>query len=690
MSKESKNPKKRAASDTLDAKIDNGDVSPLSDDAPISIEEDDSKYLDDMKQKLRKREQKVNAEAPESHSNRASSDPNRALKVAGVLVDRTHKSIIKDGKKIPMVEMSVYVTNIHHHLEAFDQISPLTDASQDESGGAAKVLRGVGPWLLPVEKSYDPVKKANTGPRVLNLPSDFKTIQVQGLVKMSVFTQEGKDGVASEKAFVKDLEPGAEIQVTDVIAVLRDGKGPYLNSENVNIISKAGNNYERPSQIIARVTSPDALEASAVLMSMTQRAWYGCHLPEWLDKSAKFFQDRFKDTKEALIKQCEEKAKTWKEDGKLPCVDSMTPGEVADSFQCNADRIKSGVPASYALGQEFFFNNRDVDSSYPLYNTAVVHEVSSMALPQVQKIVETSVMVTEDKRKIAPPVFAAAHVLKTEFTPKYAVIEAHIRLQFITNPSDAFNNLKAEGEKGDDWCLDSKGTAMGIKIDMRSDLPKYTGIVLQNKAIGIVPDIIKFGRWVTFAPIVPKEASDNSSINTPYRNGFVVDMIPTIQNIGVVVSEAFINEHLCDGKDMYAYDPQCFDAFSKIHEKSTDGVERVVSPPALRLERDGYQEITSQTFKIASAITPISYTAKEYRVWFPGAPQKIAEQYDDTSVKYTGQSDTEMGEKMVMDAANASHADQSTPDALDKKGKILPFLTTQCAVYVVAVGKKQA
>ena len=131
MSKESKNAKKRVASETLDAKIDNGDVSPLSDDAPISVEEDDSKYLCDMKQKLRKREQKVNAEAPESHSNRASSDPNRALKVAGVLVDRTHKAIIKDGKKIPMVEMSVYVTNIHHHLEAFDQISPLTDASQD-------------------------------------------------------------------------------------------------------------------------------------------------------------------------------------------------------------------------------------------------------------------------------------------------------------------------------------------------------------------------------------------------------------------------------------------------------------------------------------------------------------------------------------------------------------------------------
>ena len=161
----------------------------------------------------------------------------------------------------------------------------------------------------------------------------------------------------------------------------------------------------------------------------------------------------------------------------------------------------------------------------------------------------------------------------------------------------------------------------------------------------------------------PKEPSDYD-VAAPFNDGWTLDMPGTIRNIGVAVDEAFIREHLMGGSRMYGHESDPDLVIFQVKDK--EGKPQPVAEPKLKLRTDGYQELTSQTYKLDTAEVPPDCSGKEYRIWFKGATESIKDNIDLLS-------DTAEGATAVLEAAAAA------------KLAPLKFLTERCAVYALAI-----
>ena len=184
----------------------------------------------------------------------------------------------------------------------------------------------------------------------------------------------------------------------------------------------------------------------------------------------------------------------------------------------------------------------------------------------------------------------------------------------------------------------------------------------------MAPDILQYGKWGIVTGINPKEPTD-FDVAAPFNDGWALDTPATMRNIAVSVDEAFIKEHLCGGSNQFAFesDPE-LDVF-KIKDK--EGNPQPIQTPQLKLHIDGYQELTSQTYKMATAKVPPDCTGKEYRVWYKGSTDDILAALSEADSDPLG--DAEAGGKAVIAAAAAA------------KLEPLDFLTQRCAVYAIAI-----
>jgi hypothetical protein len=155
-------------------------------------------------------------------------------------------------------------------------------------------------------------------------------------------------------------------------------------------------------------------------------------------------------------------------------------------------------------------------------------------------------------------------------------------------------------------------------------------------------------------------------VAAPFNDGWTVDMPATLRNIGILVDEAFVREHLMGGSRMFGYESDINMQIFKVKNKAT-GEEQPIADPKLKLRNDGYQELTGQTYKLDTAeVPPDCQPQPEYRIWFNGSTTAIK---DDTDLLM----DTAVGGKAVLAAATEA----GLPP--------LKFLTDRCAVYAVAI-----
>jgi hypothetical protein len=304
-------------------------------------------------------------------------------------------------------------------------------------------------------------------------------------------------------------------------------------------------------------------------------------------------------------------------------------------------------------------------NDYPTFNAAIVHELAGMDFAAPKAMFDFTM--GGDARKDLPEVFVCPEVTKCEFTPYNSVIIAHLRLQTMASKSAAIANIKEASKAGGQFALDSVGAALGIRVDLRKDLPPYTGIIGQAKGVDMASDIMHYGRWGIVTGVNPKEPTDYD-VAAPFNDGFTLDWPATICNIGVKVDEAFIKEHLCGGANQFAFESDPELVVFKIKDK--DGNQHPIQTPQLKLHIDGYQELTSQTYKMATAKVPPDCTGKEYRVWYKGSVDDILSAFGDESGNLLN--DTAAGGKAMLEAAKVAQLDPLT------------FLTERCAVYAVA------
>ena len=614
---------------------------------------------------------------PESRTIKSSggSQPTVAVEGICIRVGTREQTNRRTGAKLPQIIADVVVTKVRANgapdilqsgTPGFDFLLPTMKPPRDDD---ARDANDDSPDAPAGGQGGKTPQKKQAAPRTLQLPANHKTVAigVGGVIQAAMFTLSGKGGGGDAKDKQKDgvdlIVAGMRVDVTGVVGGLSaDGTMVYLNTSNIIPLADGLAPGHGPSEIINVLKGGDIHEGAALRLSMSMRGFFGdaSGTSPHLDIQANHIRRRWNEARDGIVQSVEAKAMALRAD---PADGHEAMALVMDD---HAARLRGTNPADLA-GGAFFFNPAKVPTpDYPIFNAAIVHEIAGMDMPCPKAVLDF--IEGGESRSALPEVFCVPTVTKCEFTPYNSVVIAHVKLDFVGSKSAAVAALSDITKTGGIFALDSVGAAVGIRVDLRTQLPPFTGIIGVAKGVDMAPDILKFGRWAVVTGVNPKEPTDYD-VSAPFNDGWTLDMPATIRNIGVAVDEAFIKEHLCGGSNQFAFESDPNLQVFKIKNKA-DGSETAISAPQLKLHIDGYQELTSQTYKMATAKVPPDCTGKEYRVWYKGATDDIR---DDTDLLDPSNG----GRAVLAAAAAATTGDGSKMDPLD-------FLTERCAVYVLA------
>lgn len=600
---------------------------------------------------------------PESTTMRTSGGAQPTVAAEGMVLAAHTQTFTGGGKSFEMLIAHVFVGKTR------DNNAPDVIATK---------VPGPGPWLLPVNKpKADAVaaggadandtspdapagggkakdKKPKAAPRTLVLPANHRTQMINGIIRCSVYTKT-PDGKPKEG--VELIVAGMPVEVTGVIAKLDAGGTIWLDNSNVIAMSDGVLVGKAHENIMRYMCSPHVMEQSAILASTCMRGFFGMELAPHQEVQAQAIRRRWGESRDAAVTACEAKALYIRTE---LGADMEPAAKVMDD---HAERLRATNACDLAGGAYFFNPIKTPTPDYPMYSASLYHELTDMEMRSHAMLFG---MYDPAAREQLPETFVVPEVLAVEFTPYMNIMNVRCSLNFVGSKKEA-NAARKEGHN--DWMVASQGAAIGLKFDMRKDFHNTTGILVAAKANDMAPALVKYGRWAMVAPCYQREPTD-TSIAAPWHadNAFVLDMQASLPNVSVVVDEAFIRKHLMGGGTQYAFEPYG-EEVDVLKDKDKKPLH--VEPP-LKLKDHGYQEITSQTYKIETAKLPADATDKEYRIWWADAPQVIIDASgDDESGPRTN---TESGAKAVIEAAAAC------VPALDPS----LFLTQRCAVYVVA------
>ena len=547
------------------------------------------------------------------------------------------------------------------------------DVHSIRSNGAFDLLSsGVGgiDFLLPTQKPSGPAadgpddspeggkplakkgKKTAGPPRALKLEPNHKTIWAGSLPRVGFYTTARSEGGKEEtKEGTQLLVVGMPVEVCGVVANLDDKGSLWLNASSCTARLDGIVDGTAPETIIAFGLKPNAMEKNAILWSQTMRGFFGAtNLKPEHEVQANFFRSKWAAARDGIVAACDAKAVALRSElGGNGGGNGDAGDAAARVMEEHATRLRATNPADLANGTPFFNDKMPPSPEWPTFQANVVHDIVSMDFPQ-QKLLFG--LFDKSTRDNLPETFCAPQVHSAEVNGNVLLVK--LKLHFVGSKAAAIQSIKNDHV---DPTLDTGALAsVGLKFNMRKEMPEVTGVVHLAKAQDLCPDIFKFGRWSALGGVVPREPLDDALVH-PFSSGNV-DMFNTLQNISVLVDEPFIKEYLAGGANQYAYerDPDVAVILQ------ADGISPVsVLQPSLK--KNNYQEITGSTFKFDNAKMPLDRQNKQYRVWFAGVTSSILE---DTDLLV----DSEKGKALVMEAAVGEN--------------LADFILARCCVYVLA------
>lgn len=149
-------------------------------------------------------------------------------------------------------------------------------------------------------------------------------------------------------------------------------------------------------------------------------------------------------------------------------------------------------------------------------------------------------------------------------------------------------------------------------------------------------------------------------------------MVASLRLFTAVVDEAWIKANLCGGTAQWIPPERAADV-KMLQSKEVEGKSSgnlVIEKPTLT--KQYYKEISSEAFNLVGMRKPPDAPNIEYRLWWPGVADAIAD-------------DPDVARKSAAGAEACKLAVERAPQMrLNEEHKMLSFLTTFCAVYMVA------
>lgn len=567
--------------------------------------------------------------------------------VEGIVLGTSRGEVLgRSGQPVPKLNVTIAITALRAN-DACDLLRSGVD-------GIDFLLPTQVPKGAAVDVDDDPAappggkgKKAPAPPRQLNLQDSetHKTILLSHLPRASFYTTSDKN---EAKAGMELVIKGMPVSVTGVVAKLSDdGQQLWLNASGISPLRDGIVPSRVAAELIKHFEQPKACESAAVRLSMTMRGFFGMTYQPSYETQANWFRQQWVKGRDGMAAACQARAMALRaEHG------DQDPNAVV--LDAHTNRLKATNPADLAFGAPFFQPAMPPMPDKPPMSAAIVVKGCDPWMPQhawLQALFDGPAA-----RAKLPETFVVGEVLGSEY--QGACLNVKLKLTFIGSKKAAAESLG----KGEDPTLDSGDYAcLGVKFNMRT-LWQTHGLLVSPKAHAFCLDMFAHGDWFAVAGVTPREPSD-TGVNCVFPQGEGIDMVPTIGRVGVLVSEAFVREHLAGGpgKDYtYEHDPE----FEYLKDKEGNPIAGGTGLPIIKMM--GYQEITGSSWKFEKARMPPDAPVKEYRIWWEGAVDLIAADPDLVS-------DATAGESAITNAATEAGAEDMNA-----------FLLTYAAVYVIA------
>ena len=562
----------------------------------------------------------------------------------------------KEGQMVPKLEIYAFAYSMRHNgapdfvdgglpgmgylLPSYKPTAAAAAAAAASAGSPAGEAEDDGPEAAVASKGKGGKgKKEPDPPRTLKLSDNHKSVWM-GLIRTSIYTQ-GQGG--EDKDGVNLIKPGMVVEIAGNIANLgNDGKTLWLNSSRVTPIRPEINAGDEVKVMMSELMQAEPAMASAFIASQCSNGFYN-HV--FSDNDARelqaiVFRKMWAGLVDTSAKSCEALAMTLRSE-------SSDDNENAKVLDKHAARIKGVNPEELASGNTLLFLPTMMPTEdRPPYCCPLIQSGKHPAMPQPGYLMD---MVEGNLAKV-PKTFCALDVQAVE--QQGATVNLKCRMFFVGDRDEAVDYLK----KGQNPVISTgKLSAIGIKMNMR-EFCGVLGSTVKEKAEMAAEEILPCAEFVSLSRIVPK-AFGADGVKCVFPEAFSVDMPASIMKVGMLVSEKWVQTHMCGGNNQFVFEkdaevPQIKDATQK---------DVVVSLASLKSH--GYQPISESGFKFALSKNPLDKPVKTYYVVFKGCHDIIAE---------AGDVDEKEGEAEVAKAAASSELE------------LAEFLLGKCIVYCVA------
>lgn len=286
-------------------------------------------------------------------------------------------------------------------------------------------------------------------------------------------------------------------------------------------------------------------------------------------------------------------------------------------FEKHGARFKAAVadPYKYAEGEHLFPPLRDQTKS-ALYAGIVVkplvedvdhdedgNEIISRDHPDFFLLFENPSV-----RSQLPEMFACCSVEEPPEKGGQFLLRVKIAIQFVADREMAHKTLCSGGNP---MLVPPRArSVVGMNVSLR-DAAKMTGLLPALKVEDFAIELYQNAEWVAALPVLGRSPNEDGvkTDDFVWAEAHSVNIIGALPFMAVAVSESWIQTNLAGGMPQYVYEKDPTQDLMK----DKDGTDLTVN---VQLVKDGFQEITSSSFKMANAKMPPNTSERKYYVWW--------------------------------------------------------------------------
>lgn len=496
-------------------------------------------------------------------------------------------NIVVDGKtgKVPKKQLTIALTNVMAN-GAKNVISPGVDGIH---------------YLLPtrnIEASPEEIaaNRYAKGTSLLDIQHGNSKAIFLGVVSCSFYIEAAGDKSDKNKS-VDSICPGMTVIVNNISAAFgKTGDALFFNAKSVTPLTDVVPPGDAARAIIAESMTQRAMASATFLWSTTMGGFQGLTYSDPAhQQQADVLSGKWKQLVEGSTAKVEALALSLGSDAALS--DTVT------SLSSHASRIKDISPGDAAGGAQIFYSDLQKDLTTP-YMAPLVQKGLTPGSAEIGYL--TGKLFDADQRGSLPSAFTEAKIVKVEVSSGN-LCELMLRQFWIADRAAAGAAIASQANP----ILYSHRPSALVKISKRTLGSELYGCLVTRKVDYLAKELLPYTDMALFASIFPR-GPDDATLSGHFANMSGVDVVSGIKNVGILVSDKWIDKTMLGGRGVMIFQP--LDG-EQMLEPTTSAVTPVIS-------KNYYQALSESSWDVDSLKVPAGKNI-EFRVVYDGCAANV-------------------------------------------------------------------